>query len=226
VPGWTFNLAHGRSHLLDILSIRVGADVARFVPSATRSRLATHLWPVSTVLILALIWRFRRFALGRQTALWGVTVALLLPAGLVWSAQNRTTHIVEFEDPWLGQEEGAVHPDLWVVYRPRYRGGWTLYDRSTIPLPVNPGGALLDLEIAFRLAPENGVRGILELADGSGRILKRATSDRFGEWGTMRIRDVPWPAGDTLTLTFRGPDDPLAVAAYSAILDRARLTWR
>ena len=41
MPGWTYNFAHGRTYLLDHLSERLGADVARLFPSSIRPRTAT-----------------------------------------------------------------------------------------------------------------------------------------------------------------------------------------
>jgi len=43
VPGWTFNFADGRTYLLDALSSRLGADVARFFPSSVRPRILCWL---------------------------------------------------------------------------------------------------------------------------------------------------------------------------------------
>jgi hypothetical protein len=226
VPGWTFNLAHGRSHLLDQLSTHVAADVARFFPSSTRLRAASVIWPPLTILVMTLSWmRWRRPGSSR-VALWGVALALLAPAVLVWSSQNRTTHIVEFEDPWIGQTQGRVYPDLWVIYRPQYRGGWSLPDGTSIPIPAIAGGDHLDLQIELLLAPESGTAGIIEVSDGEGRVLQSSTSHQFGEWMSMSFEDLPSTAGEALTLTFRGPADPPPSADYVATLDRATLTWR
>ncbi len=226
VPGWTFNLAHGRSHLLDLLSTQVAADVARFFPSSTRLRAASFIWPPLTILVMTLLWVRQKRPGSNNTALWGVTLALLTPAVLVWSSQHRTTHIVEFEDPWIAQEQGQVYPDLWVIYRPQYRGGWSLPDGASIPLPAIAGSDHLDLQIELRLSPESGTAGTIEVTNQEGRVLRRSTSHQFGEWMSLSFERLPWTAGESLTLTFRGPGDPLSSASYFATLDRATLTWR
>ena len=225
VPGWTFNLAHGRSHLLDQLSTQVAADVARFFPSSTRLRAASFIWPPLAFLAMAFLWMRRRRSARSWTAVGGVLLALLGPAILVWAAQHRTTHIVEFEDPWIAQGQGSVYPDLWVVYRPRYRGGWWLPDRASIPLPGIAAGAHLDLEIDLFLTPESGKAGTIEVSNGEGQILGRSTADRVGDWTSMSFENLPWTAGDPLILTFVGSGSPLA-NSYAAILDRATLTWK
>ncbi|HEV7515242.1 MAG TPA: hypothetical protein VGR07_02980, partial [Thermoanaerobaculia bacterium] len=55
-PGWTYNFAHGRTYLLDHLTLRLGADVSRFFPSSIRPRPATWLWPLATLVLLPLVW--------------------------------------------------------------------------------------------------------------------------------------------------------------------------
>ena len=226
VPGWTFNLAHGRSHLLDQLSTQVAADVARFFPSSTRLRVATYIWPPLTILVMTFLWMRRPSPASASKALWGVALALLAPALLIWSSQNRTTHVIEFEDPWIAQEEGRVYPDLWVIYRPQYRGGWSLPDRASIPLPAIAGGDHFDLQIELLLTPEGGTAGIIEVSDVEGRVLGRSISDQFGEWISMTFEDLPSTDGEALTLTFRGPGEPLTSPSYFATLDHASLTWK
>ena len=44
IPGWTYNFADGRSHLLDRAGILLDADVARLFPSTVRPRPATWVW--------------------------------------------------------------------------------------------------------------------------------------------------------------------------------------
>jgi hypothetical protein len=57
VPGWTYNFADGRTYLLDHLSSRLGADVARFFPSFVRPRAASWIWPpLSLALVLGGWW--------------------------------------------------------------------------------------------------------------------------------------------------------------------------
>ena len=225
VPGWTYNLAHGRSHLLDLLSTQVAADVARFFPSSTRIRTATFAWPPVAIGVMTLLWmRWRRESRNFLVPI-GVAVALLTPALLVWSSQHRATRVVEFEDPWLGLEEGSVYPDLWVIYRPQFRGGWRLPAGASIQLPAVAGGKSLELQIEVLVRPESAVVGVLEIRDEKGRTLDRSAVDRAGEWTSLRFEDLPWNAGEPLTLTFLRPDGS-GRNHQTAILDRATLTWR
>ena len=113
-----------------------------------------------------------------------------------------------------------------MIYRPQYRGGWSLPDGTSIPIPAIAGGDQLDLQIELLLAPEGGTTGIIEVSDGEGRVLQSSTSHQFGEWMSMSFKDLPSTAGEALTLTFRGPADPPPSADYIATLDRATLTWR
>ncbi len=225
VPGWTFNLAHGRSHLLDGLATRVMADVARFFPSSTRARAATIVWPVVASLTILLLWhRSRRRSLATMVG-WGVAVSLLIPAALVWASQHRRTHVVEFEDPWLKKPVGSVHPDLWVVYRPRYRGGWMIPAGAALEIPAIPGGERLDLEIDLRLESGSELPGVVEITDAEGRTLDRAEIDRFDQWISISFQQLPWPEGNRLMLVYRQPGWP-GVKPPHAIFDRAILDWR
>jgi hypothetical protein len=57
VPGWTYNLADGRTYVLDHLGSRLGADLARFFPSFARPRAANWIWPpLSLALALGAWW--------------------------------------------------------------------------------------------------------------------------------------------------------------------------
>jgi hypothetical protein len=70
VPGWTYNFADGRTYVLDQLSSRLGADVARFFPSTVRPRAATWIWPpLSLALTVAAWWLPRRRRSRRAAAL-------------------------------------------------------------------------------------------------------------------------------------------------------------
>ena len=53
-PGWTYNFADGRTHLLDEASVRLGSDVARFFPSTVRPRGATVWWAAGSLLLVPL----------------------------------------------------------------------------------------------------------------------------------------------------------------------------
>jgi hypothetical protein len=59
VPGWTFNFADGRTYLIDHLSTRLGADLARFFPSYVRPRAATWIWPPLSITLVTAAWWLR-----------------------------------------------------------------------------------------------------------------------------------------------------------------------
>lgn len=225
VPGWTFNLAHGRSHLLDQLSIWLVADVARFFASSTRLRVASLIWPPVAFVAVNLLWWTGRRRWGRVAIHAGVIVALLAPAMVVWASHHRPTRIVEFEDPWLERGDGEVHPELWVIYRPQYRGGWVLPEGASIGVPIVPGGDRFDLEVELLLRGDDRKAAFLEIGDGAGGLLDRLEVDQSGKWGSVSFQGLSWAAADSLTFTLRGPE-PRGRSTKSAILDRATITWK
>ena len=90
VPGWAYNLANGRSHLLDHASIALGQDVARVFPSYTRPRLASILWPIVLPVLAIFLWgRGRRDSNGSAAA-WGVLASLLLVGTGLGSDRSHT----------------------------------------------------------------------------------------------------------------------------------------
>ena len=222
-PGWTYNLAHGRSHLLDQLSIRLSADVARLFPSSTRIRIASVVWPPVALAIMGGLWIVGKRRGLRAISLWGTASALLLPALVAWTAQNRATRVVEFEDPWLHERTGKVHPDLWVVYRPQYRGGWILPAGTSIDVPVVAGGNRLDLKVDLRALPKNASTTILEVSDGRGHVLDREEITPTGKWTSVELAGLTWKGDSTLTIAISGDESR---PRPRAILDRAFLTWR
>jgi hypothetical protein len=222
-PGWTYNLAHGRTHLLDQLSTRLSADVARLFPSSTRIRLASVVWPPITLSVVGALWIVGKRRGLRAVSLWGTAGALLLPALVAWTAQNRATRVVEFEDPWIHGRTGKVHPDLWVIYRPQYRGGWILPTGASINVPVVGGGNRLDLKVDLRALPKNASTTILEVSDGHGGILDREEITTLGNWTSVELEDLTWKSDSSLTIAISSDESG---PRPRAILDRAFLTWR
>jgi hypothetical protein len=220
-PGWTYNLAHGRSHLLDLLGIRLDADVARFFPSSTRPRAATWLWPPLALVTVSLLW-WRPKRVGRHPAALGVTMLLLCLSLLLWSARHQATRVVEFEDPWIEKSSGQVYPELWRVYRPRYRGGWILPEGATVIMPLVPGGGRLTLRVDLRSHSVSAPNSILELGDSSGEVRAEQPVTGSGQWQTAVFEDLEWPAESRLTLTLQGDGDR---GQAVAILDCAFLKW-
>ena len=224
IPGWTYNLAHGRSHLLDQLSIQITADVARFFSSSIRLRAATYIWPLISLALICLLWWTGRRRSGHTAVLLGTAAALLLPAIFVQASEQRATRVVEFEDPWLAPHGGEVYPELWVVYRPQFRGGWLLPSGASIRTPIVAGGDQLDLEIDLQLRPtQPGTT--LEITTGEGRVLARQQVTPSPGWVSVLFEDLPWTEGDQLVVRMRAPGLE-EHGDHHAILDRAVLNWK
>jgi hypothetical protein len=241
VPGWTYNFADGRTHLLDELSGRLGADVARFFPSSVRPRAATWIWPpVSTALVLGAWWlpgRRRRARGGEASgeeaasgagaarpgaALAGVAAVLAAAALLPIAAWRLPTRVIEMEDPQVVKSGGELYPERWVVERTRYRGGWVLPVGSQIRAPVVQGGGQVRITLTGELVRNQPVPFTLELAAG-GQLLALWTPVRDRSWESLTLGPFSWPAGAPLVLTARGPTPP--GPPNGAVLDRIDLAW-
>ena len=220
-PGWTYNLAHGRSHLLDYLSSAVKADAARFFPSSTRLRLATWVWPPVTILASCLLWRVPKRG-ARTAAILGICLALLAPALIAIGSQVRHTSVVELEDPWIQSTGGEVHPELWVVYRPRYRGGWTLPAGESVSIPVVPGGQRLTLVVELQQPTAAMGPAVLEVRSGE-QTLKHRPIQAEGKWRRVRVADLPWEGDSPLVLSIRRR---VRGTNPEVLFDRVWLEWR
>lgn len=225
VPGWTYNFAHGRSHVLDLLSTQISADVARFFPSSIRMRPASYIWPLAALIIVCTVWWIGRRRSTHVAATLGVAMGLLIPPIVVSASENRATQIVEFEDPWLIPQGGEVYPELWVVYRPQYRGGWLLSTGASIRAPIVARSDQFDLEIDLLLRPKDRPGAILEVADGKGSVLGESEITPSSEWISLRFEDLPWTAGDELLLRVR-PSGKGSGKGHHVVLDRAQITWK
>jgi hypothetical protein len=225
VPGWTYNFADGRTYLLDHLSQRIGADVARFFPSSVRPRAATWLWPLLTSLLLPVIWWWRggRRRRGGAPELWGVTALLLGAAALVAASTHLPTRIIELEDAQVAKSGGHPHPDRWVIERTRYRGGWVLRVGEQLTAPLQSGGKRLELRLQAQFIRNQPTPFTLEIRAGD-QLLGLWTPNRERHWETLTFGPVAWPAEAPLVLRARGPQPPGAL--NGAILDRAELHWR
>ena len=218
LPGWTYNLADGRSHLLDALSRLLGADVARFFASYIWLRPAAWIWPLAAV-AAALLWRWgprwRRGA-GR----WGPAVALGAMALLPVAAETVPSRVVELEDPFVAKNGGRLHPHRWTPNRPRLRSGWLLGRGGRVVAPLVPGGETLDLTVelgVLRPVPS------LELLIRQGEELRRRLPLESAGWRSVEIGPLPWAAGEPLVLEVDA--SPGATARPLVVLDRARLRW-
>ena len=219
-PGWTYNLAHGRSHLLDILAIRTDMDLARFFPSSTRLRAATWIWPPAAFVLATGLW-WTRSAQRSLAAVYGLCGCLFLTALLPFAARTRATRVVEFEDPWIHKHSGRLYPKIWVIYRPRFRGGWLLTGNQSLTIPLVAGGDTFDLTLDFRDRWDLPLAGTLELSGENGQILADQDLRGLNHWQQVSFTDLERPSGDRLTIELRPPDS----LRTHAILDRGRLRW-
>lgn len=219
-PGWTYNIAHGRSHLVDILSLSQGHDVARFLPSAVRPNLALWLWPIFVTLAVTLLWRWPKRPL--PGVFWlGAVLPVAALAAVVAAADRVPTRVIEVEDPYISHSGGAVWPQDWVVGRTRFRGGWRLRRSDTMTIPVVPGGAYCTVELDFKRF--GGPRPYISVRPGEDSPVWTQIG-ATKTWTTLRLEHLSWPLGaDTLEVSLRLPRraDPRT----SILLDQIRLSW-
>ncbi|MEO1086882.1 MAG: hypothetical protein AAFY88_21825, partial [Acidobacteriota bacterium] len=117
VPGWTYNLADGSSHLLHQASILLEADVSRLFPSTVRGRDATWWWLGATLALspFALLdpRRLRPFAPAAA-----MTALAIAATAVPFAAPTLPTRIVEAEDAWVRKTAGRLEPERWIPSRP------------------------------------------------------------------------------------------------------------
>lgn len=226
VPGWTYNFADGGSYVLDALSERLDTDLIRLFPSSVRPRAATWVWPALTLLLVPLLWWLGR----RPRGSWGPGLAgvvgvvglLILAAALPALAARLPTRVVEFEDPQVRKSGGHPHPDLWVIDRTRYPGGWVLRVSETIRVPVRPGGRRVRLRIHAQHIRNQPVPFYIDIRAGD-RLLAVWEPPRERVWEEIELGPFDWRDGEPLNLIAFGEHPPGALNA--AILDRIELDW-
>ena len=220
-PGWAFSLADGRSALVDLASSRFAADLARFLPSAVRPRLASWLVPLaaSALALLVVAWRRRRPHASRAA---GAALALAVGAALLVGAHRLPTRVAEPEDPWIGKTGGRLWPGPWTFDRTRFRSGWHLPGGAEIRFVPVAGGERVDLAVTWHPAGFGPRPVWLELSS-RGHLLARFAARRSGGWRTNRATGLAWEAGSPLELSCRTlPEEPGA----AVIVDRVELSWR
>jgi hypothetical protein len=248
VPGWTYNLADGRTYVLDHLGSRLGADLARFFPSFARPRVANWIWPpLSLAVVLGGWWlpRRRRFPAGPAApattasspappapvpawtarpgaALLGIAAVLAAAAALPLAAVRVPTRVIELEDPQVIKLGGHLYPDRWVVDRTLYRGGWVLRVGDQVRAPVVAGGRRVRLTLAAELIRNQPVPFAVDIAAGDC-LLAVWTPVRERAWEDLVLGPFDWPRGAPLVLTGHGPSPPGAL--NGALLDRIELAW-
>jgi len=222
VPGWSYNLADGGSHLLDALGQRFPGDLVRLFPSAVRPRTATWLAPLALVALSLGLFALRR-PWPRRAAAAGVAALLAGWAATLWAAHRLPTSAVELEDAWVQKRGGLVYPELWVIDRTRFPGGWVLTEGSEAVARPVPGGAraALAVEWSYIRNSDAPVELAVEVGD---RVVARLPGGPPGLWRRTEIAAVEFPPGAALRLRVEAP--PGAVATNGFVVDRVELDWR
>ncbi len=219
VPGWTYNLADGTTHVLDRLAERFGADVARLVPSAVRPRPATWIWPTVGLLATCALWWLPRGRRAAAAAVAGIAAAMLTLPALLFAANHLPTRRIEFEDGQVRASGGHLHPDLWVTARPRFRGGWVLPVGQRLEAPVVPGGKRATITLEAQTPRPSTSPLEIELLAGT-RLLHAWPACATRTWCRLEVGPVEWPPAAPLVVRVGGEPGRGAV-----LFDRARLRW-
>jgi hypothetical protein len=219
-PGWTYNIAHGRSHLVDFVSLGQGIDVSRFLPSAVRLNLALWLWPPALILAMALLWLWRRRT-GNGPLWLGAATPVLGLALLAVASHRLPTRVIEAEDPYIVHSGGSIWPGDWVVGRTRFQGGWQLHPGDAISVPVVSGGRYCSLR--FELKSLGKTRPVVRVRPGDSPPRRRRIGRPSG-WTVLSIDDLAWPEG-VRTLEISLPRRKTSEPQDAILLDRVSLAW-
>ncbi len=222
-PGWTYNLADGRHHLVHYLEARSGVDFARFLPSATRPRSATWFVPVAAVCLALAAVRVRHK--GLAAALAGVPVLAL--AALPALARSLPTQRVEIESRAVSRTGGNLEPERWAMDRTREPEAWVLPEGARAEASVIPGGGLVELTLTVRPIRNRPAPLTLIARAGSREIGRLALGGNGAEaegWQTRRLPAAPWIPGAPLVLEvpFGGGE---ALPPNGVAIDRVDLSW-
>lgn len=220
LPAWTYNLADGRSDLLDHLSQRFGADVARFFPSSVRLRAATWLWPLASLLVVPLVLggkKRRRLGSGASEALCAGVVVLAVVACLPLVSTELPTRVVEVEDTHHTLRSTVLYPEAWEIERARYQSGRLLRSGGQVVVKVVPGGEQVRVRVFARAVAQPGTLEVL-----AGDRLLKVADVAVGDWQELDLGVFPWPAGSPLVV--RNPEDPTA-SRGGVLVDRMELEW-
>jgi hypothetical protein len=219
LPAWTYNLADGRSDLLDHMSQRFGVDVARFFPSTVRLRTATWLWPVASLGLVPLVLagRRRRPWFGATGALCGGTVVLVLATALPLLSTALPTRVVEAEDTHHVVLRTLLYPSAWEVERARYHSGRLVKGGGQVVASVVAGGERVRMRVFVRAVGEVGTFEVL-----AGERFLTGSEVAVGAWQEIDLGVLPWTAGSPLV--FRNPADPSAPQG-GILVDRIEFEW-
>lgn len=218
VPGWTYNFADGRGHLLDQLSSTFEADVARFFPSQIRPRTANLVWLAGLLALLPAVARIRRIA-SPATAAGGVAALIGCLALLPLIAVRLPVETVEFEDPYVVKTGGEPWPEQWTPFRPAYRGAWRLRSGDEVSFELAPEGGNLSLAIDLRRQGPPRRPVSLQLLAGVEEIATIQVPPTR-QWSTLEVGPFEWPPGER-RLGFRF----VTKRPARLLLDRVDLDW-
>lgn len=224
-PGWTYNLADGRHHLIHHLEARSGIDFARFLPSATRPRSATWLLPIAAVGLALVAPRLRYKPLAAAVA--GLPVLALATLPLL--AESLPTRRLEVESAAVDRTGGNLDPERWTMERTRYPEAWVFPEGTRAEAPVIPGGSQAALTLTVRPVLNRPAPLTLIARSGSleiGRLAFTAGdgSDQAG-WQTHTLPAAAWSSGAPLVLEV--PFGPGAALPPNGVkIDRVDFRWR
>ncbi len=226
VPGWSYNVADGRSHLLDHASRAFGTDVSRLFPSYTRPRVAAWVWPPILILALHALWqRGARASVEKATA-WGVAVPLVLVGVSPFGLERMPTQRIDVEAPYVEHfGHGHREPERWVTDRLRYPESWILREYEVLEAPVRPGGASVRLRVRMRLIQNHPGQLTLRVlpAAGAAAAAEIATA-QHDVWREVEVGPLPW-SSSTLRLELV-PDEPGRDGVMNGLaLDWIDLRW-
>ncbi len=224
-PGWTYNLADGRHHLIHYLEARSGVDFARFLPSATRPRSATWLVPLVAVCLALVAARVRPKAIA--AALAGIPVLAL--AALPVLAGSLPTRRLEIESAAIQRSGGNLDPERWIMDRTRYPEAWVFPEGTRAEAPVIPGGNEVELSVTVRPLRNRPAPLILIARSGSREIGRLTFTDENGGdatgWQTRKLPAAPWLSGAPLVLEVPyGAGE--ALPPNGVAIDRVDLRWQ
>lgn len=216
-PGWTYNFADGRGDWLDALSRLLGADVARFFPSAVRPRTATWVWLALSFALAPLVlgWRSRLRGAGSL----GAALVILAALGLPIAAKTVPTRVVEIEDPQIRHRRTIAFPETWMMQRSSARAGRQVKHGGTLSFPVVPGGDRLEIRLVAKTV---GPAPTLELGARTGdRDLGRAEVERR-DWYEVQLGPFSWDGERQVVIT--GPEGN-PDSKGGVMIDKVELSW-
>lgn len=229
-PGWTYSFADGRSRLADALSVRLGADLSPWLPSAARPGPALWWAAIAVgVLVLAPFFSSRLATPGRRRGTAAATALALLALTLLpLAAVSLPTRIVQPESPVVEKTGGAADPERWIVDRTRFPEGWLLRQGEELRTEVIPGGDAATIELHLRaiLNAPGGIALRIALGDAPVATLELA---RHEVWQVREVELDRWtgsgPAELVVAIAPPGPSNPPGIL-NGVVIDHITFRWR